>query len=103
MLTLTHTHTLSLSLATTTATPPTSSFFNSTASPFQPSSSLQQPQPQQQQTAVTSPSTYPFQYLQQCFDPNSVNYRFRVSDGKMKNISNLSTSIHISPFSGLLL
>jgi hypothetical protein len=33
---------------------------------------------QQQQTTVTSPSTYPFQYLQQCFDPNSVNYRFRV-------------------------
>lgn len=42
--------------------------------------SLQQQQQQQQpQPIVTSPSTYPFQYLQQCFDPSSANYRFRVS------------------------
>lgn len=41
--------------------------------------SLQQQQQQQPQPIVTSPSTYPFQYLQQCFDPSSANYRFRVS------------------------
>ncbi len=63
----------------TSAPASTGSLFNSTTSPFQ---SQQQ---QQQQTTVTSPSTYPFQYLQQCFDPNSVNYRFRVScEGDLK-------------------
>lgn len=50
---------------------------NTTNSFFQ--SPLQPQQPQQPQVMVASLASYPFQYLQQCFDPNHINYRFRVS------------------------
>lgn len=30
------------------------------------------------QSLVSSFSTHPFQYIQQCYDTNSLNYRFRV-------------------------
>ncbi|PJF19002.1 hypothetical protein PSACC_01185 [Paramicrosporidium saccamoebae] len=35
--------------------------------------------PQAPTTSSTSFSTHPFQYIQECLDPNSPNYRFRVS------------------------
>lgn len=44
----------------------------------QPVAQSVQPAQQSSLQSVSSFSTHPFQYIQQCYDQNSLNYRFRV-------------------------
>lgn len=59
--------------ATTSATAPTNTLGTSTGfgAPAQPTASVQPTAP------VSSFAAHPFQYIQQCYDPSNLNYRFR--------------------------
>lgn len=69
----------SSSAATTGTTSQSASGFGFGGSTYQSANPvLGQQTAASSQSLISSFSTHPFQYIQQCYDTNSLNYRFRV-------------------------